>query len=153
MQAGSDFPSNMSQMQRTQCYLLESPKQYFSETFIREMKNSSTVQMFLRFCSRVLQQCLPALRLSLSIVQMHVLKMLHPILNIRNQQPSLRRHWAPKPSAAHFGKLSTVASFLWIFFPLQWRNCLPLHINARTITGVTELQPVMEKHQLMIWSI
>lgn len=31
------------------CYFLESPRQYFSETFIREMKNSSTIQMFLSF--------------------------------------------------------------------------------------------------------
>lgn len=32
-------------------------------------------------------------------------------------------------SAAHFGKLPTVASFLWIYFYFQRRNRLPLHIN------------------------
>lgn len=147
-------------MQKAHYNFLESPKQYFCETYIRELKNTQTIQMFLRFCGSFMAvpPC-PEAAIKESTVHIHIVKIFLPTPKTQAQDTFKVVVYMMQEcilsfttSALSFWKSPTVAFFLWILFCFQWRNCLLLHINTWTIIDDPGIQTIIEKHNSLIWS-
>lgn len=112
MQAGNNFPTESDPGATGFSAFLKNPKQCFSETCIREMKNAWTIQLFLRLC--VSGQRLPALGLSSCT---HRVKTFLPTPN-----PSLTQIWGLYYTAM-YTELQDSCTIFWIQIWVVYFEC------------------------------